>query len=59
MNRDQFELKQRYLGYSQAVPPGTEQYLPHPASPSGKEHGGDRGVSGLNEAGREKHGEGR
>ena len=59
MNRDLFELKQRYLGYSQTVPPRTEQDLPHPVSTSGKESGGDGGVSALDEAGHEKHGDGR
>jgi len=59
MNRDQFELKQRYLGYSQTEPPRAEQHLPHPVSTSGNKSGSNGGVSALNEAGHEKHGEGR
>jgi hypothetical protein len=60
MNRDLFELKQRYLGYSQTVPPRTEQDLPHPVSASGTERGGDGGDGGvfaLSEAGHEKRGD--
>lgn len=59
MNRDQFEIKLRYLGYSQAEPSGTERHLPYPAAASGGECGSDMDASAPSEAQREQHGDGR